>query len=89
MRDPRFQIEDIASDYILIRDIGPWDVYPTITNAAERVVEMLKPILKDREQIRYIDSCGSEDVYLRIKDGKFVGFGIVPQEQRSNYVKPE
>lgn len=58
---------------ILIQDIGPWDMFKTVTNAAEKVVEELLPVLGDR-RLEYIDSQGERAVIL-VKDGKFAGFG--------------
>ena len=36
-----YQIVETTDDYVLIEDIGPWDQYMSVTNAAESVVEEL------------------------------------------------
>jgi hypothetical protein len=59
-------------DYVLIQDIGPWDIYPTVTNDAECVVSDLAPNLNGR-RLDYIDSEGVRGTLL-VKDGKFAGF---------------
>ncbi|MCP4470475.1 MAG: hypothetical protein GY815_07280 [Gammaproteobacteria bacterium] len=58
--------------YILIRDIGPHDVYKTVTNAAEWVVKNIVKRLGNRK-LYYIDSNERTDQLL-IHDGKFAGF---------------
>jgi len=67
-----YNTADETDDYITLRDIGPHDVYKTITNAAEWVVEQMVPRLKGRK-LYYIDSEGQTDQLL-IHDGKFAGF---------------
>jgi len=60
---------------LLIRDVGPWDKHPTITNDAEAVVEDLvaKGVLPEGRELRYIDSEGREDILLH-RGGHFIGF---------------
>ncbi len=58
---------------VLIRDVGPWDKFLTVTNAAEEVVAELLPMLNGR-RLEYIDSLGDRAVLLISKDGKFSGF---------------
>ena len=67
-----FQIITENKDWILIKDIGPWDEYQTITNAAESVIEKLAQRLGGR-LLYYIDSDGNTDQLLH-KDGEFTGF---------------
>jgi len=79
MREPRFEVLSETKDCVLIRDIGPWDKHPTVTNAAERVVELLAPMLRGR-RLEYYDSGGYRDQLL-VKDGKFAGFGLLQQKE--------
>lgn len=72
MNRANFIIESETEDYLLIRDIGPWDRHPTVTNAAEEVVQELAPRLRGR-RLEYIDSEGQRDQLL-VHDGKFAGF---------------
>jgi len=41
MNRAQYQIERIDSEVMVIRDLGPWDRYPTVTNDAEGVVQKL------------------------------------------------
>jgi hypothetical protein len=76
-RKPRFEIVESTPDYVLIRDVGPWDQYLTVTNGAEEVVAELAPMLNGR-RLEYYDSEGARDQLL-VKDGKFAGFGPANQ----------
>jgi hypothetical protein len=73
MKTPRFEILEETDEYVLLRDLGPWDEYPTITNRAEEVVELLAPMLRGR-RLEYIDSSGDRDQIIVI-NGEFRGFG--------------
>jgi len=72
MRTPRFEIVSETCSVVLIRDLGPHDIYPTITNGAEAVVAALFPILCGR-RLEYIDSEG-ERAELVVREGKFAGY---------------
>jgi len=72
MRDPSFEVVEQTGHCVLLRDCGPWETHPTITNAAERVVEIVAPMLRGR-RLEYIDSEGRRDQLL-VKDGRFAGF---------------
>lgn len=72
MREPRFEIVEQTEHCVLLRDCGPWDVFPTITNAAEQVVNLVAPMLRGR-RLEYLDSEGHRDQLL-VKDGRFAGF---------------
>lgn len=72
MKCANFEIASLDNDCVLIRDIGPWDQYLTVTNAVEEVVANLLPILCGR-RLEYIDSEGKRDQIL-VEDGKFAGF---------------
>lgn len=71
-RLPNYTIIKETDQLILIKDIGPWDRHPTITNAAEIVVAQLVPRLQGR-RLEYIDSEGRRDRLL-VKNGQFAGF---------------
>jgi hypothetical protein len=76
MKSPNYQIIEETADYILIQDLGPWDFYPTITNAAELVVKELLPKLHICKKLYYLDSEG-EKAEILIVDGQFGGFCFV------------
>ena len=67
-----FRTEWETDEYILIKDVGPWDKFQTITNAAEWVVAQIAARLGNRK-LYYIDSEGQTDQLL-VHDGKFAGF---------------
>lgn len=75
-RNPNYIIEKETADYILIRDIGPWDQRLSITNGAEQVVAELATRLNGR-RLEYYDSGGERDQLL-VKDGRFDGFAPCP-----------
>lgn len=83
MKTPNYSIENINDERILIRDLGPWNEYPTITNNAEAVVAELVVAhgedLGERE-LHYIDSEGDIDRLL-VEKGSFAGFKYLPPEQ--------
>lgn len=60
---------------LTIRDVGPWDKYPTVTNAAEETVAELlaSGILQPSQRLLYYDSENELDELL-VKDGRFAGF---------------
>lgn len=74
-RSPRFTIEEETNEYVLIRDLGPWDQHLTITNGAEEVVQALAGRLRGR-RLEYIDSAGQRDQLL-VENGRFAGFAPV------------
>lgn len=74
-----FEIVEQTDEHIIIRDLGPWDQYKTITNAAEWVVSQLAGSLGDR-RLLYYDSEGILDE-LKVENGKFAGFKYVESGQ--------
>jgi hypothetical protein len=72
VRLARYELVREDDDGVLIRDLGPWDQHPTVTNAAEQVVAELLPKLRGR-RLYYFDSEGQLDE-LVIRDGRFAGF---------------
>jgi len=74
-RKANYLIIEDTEDYLLIQDVGPWNIYLTITNAAEYVAAELASQLGDR-RLEYIDSDGQRDQLL-VKDGKFAGYAPV------------
>ena len=69
-----------ASRGLLIKDMGPWDKYKSVTNDAENVVKELISIgmLKSDQRLFYHDSTGRLDEIL-IKDGHFDGFAPIDE----------
>jgi hypothetical protein len=73
MRHANYSIVEDTDKHIVLRDLGPWDQYPTITNDAEAVVEDLAQELGGR-RLFYIDSEGQKDELLVSATGQFAGF---------------
>jgi hypothetical protein len=75
MSRANYQVLDITPEAVLLRDIGPWNKFMTVTNAAEDVVEELAEsgILTPNQRLLYYDS-ENELTELKHKDGKFAGF---------------
>lgn len=67
-----FKIVEDTPEHLIIRDIGPWNRHPTVTNDAENVVKSLVPILNGRKLL-YFDSEGELDE-LVVVGSKFAGF---------------
>ena len=77
-------LENIPGNPLIIRDIGPWDEFLSVTNDAEGVVEKLveSGLLNNNRRLFYYDTDNNLDELL-IKDGKFVGFAPVSNEEKS------
>ena len=72
-----YNLKEITPERIVLEDVGPWDRYMTITNAAESVVEELQQNYGiDNRRVYYYDS-ESELTELLVKDGKFTGFAPI------------
>jgi len=70
-----FILLESNSAAVILEDVGPWDVFLTITNDAEGVVQRVFPMINGR-RLFYYDTEG-ELTELIVKDGKFGGFGNV------------
>lgn len=66
---------DVPGKPLIIRDVGPFDRFMTITNAAEHVVAELVEAqrLPAGRRLLYFDSYGQLDEIV-VRDGKFSGF---------------
>lgn len=85
MKLPNFKIEMSRQDGLIIRDLGPWDQYPTITNSAKELVTHLANhnALPPGRQLLYYDSDGNVDEICHDGNGNFTGFRfITPQQER-------
>ena len=80
-RQVNYMIVEDTDEFLCIEDIGPWNIYMTVTNAAEQVVEELAEQLGDR-RLEYIDSEGQRDELI-VENGEFVGFKPLPQEKEN------
>lgn len=66
---------ETTPEILVIRDLGPWDAAPTITNSIEAVIEWLKThgLLPPGRRLFYYDSHG-ELTEAVIKDGRWDGY---------------
>lgn len=82
MKPASYEIVEREScpECLVIRDNGPWNLYSTITNAAEAVVKELyaNSKLVEGQMLLYYDSDNNLDELVH-KDGKFVGFRKGPK----------
>lgn len=75
MNAANFEVVRSDNSTVVIRDLGPWNRHPTVTNDAEQVVEGLGNWLGSR-RLLYYDSEG-ELGELRHDGPRFVGFAPV------------
>jgi hypothetical protein len=83
-----FSIVDADLLSVTIRDLGPWDKFKTVTNAAEFVVETLVAAgrLPEGKRLFYYDSSGDLDEIL-VQGGRFAGFKAArTPEQRARAI---
>ena len=80
-------IKDRIDVPLIIKDIGPWDEYLTLTNGAEIVIKELidNGILQGR-RLLYIDTENCLDELL-IKDNEFNGFKTLTEEERQKWLR--
>ena len=77
-RVAHYMIIEDTDEYLCIQDIGPWNIYMTVTNAAEQVVKELATQLGNR-RLECIGSDGQRDELI-VEDGEFVGFKPLPPQ---------
>lgn len=72
--------EECTPAQLVIRDVGPWDKFLTVTNAAEGVVEFLTglALLPPGRKLFYYDSDGQLDELKVDARGQFAGFAPGP-----------
>ena len=70
----------LQKEPLVIKDMGPWDEHPSVTNYAEGVVAELvaQGHLNNGRRLYCIDSSGDMDELL-VKDGIFDGFAPIPR----------
>lgn len=77
MRNANYQLVTENEKFRLLRDVGPWDAYPTITNAAERTVKDEHLNGLGEKRLLYIDSEGDYTELVHDNNGTFVTFAFV------------
>lgn len=71
-RMSNYRVIESTAAYLLIKDLGPWEQFLSVTNDAENVVRRLAWTLNGR-RLFYIDSEGQTDELL-VRDGRFAGY---------------
>lgn len=86
MESARFEIVDRLSteEFLVIRDLGPWHRFLTVTNDVENVVAKLiaDAKLPGERRLLYIDSHGDLDE-IAIEKGRFYKFMPIGQTTRA------
>lgn len=81
MRVPGFEIvqSESTAEALVIRDVGPWDRVPTVTNAIEEVIATLRDrcLLPPGRRLFYYDSAGELTEALINERGHFAGYEYV------------
>jgi hypothetical protein len=86
-----YRVEAINSKSIVLRDIGPWDKFMTITNAAEQVVVKIDTNFRlSGRRLFYYDTDG-ELTELLLKDDElgrkvFAGFKAAKPEEVTDVI---
>lgn len=76
-RSAQFRVESFDPERLVIRDLGPWSIFPSVTNDAEGVLKRLSPAPGQR--VFYYDSEGQLDELVH-ENGRFVRFAPGPRE---------
>lgn len=71
-----YTIETETAYHVIIRDVGPWDQYMTVTNGPEIVILELAGMLKGRN-LFYYDSEGQLD-QIQYDGKQFIRFAPGP-----------
>lgn len=79
-----FDVLSSGPDHVLIKDLGPWTIHPTVTNDAENVIALLNSwgMLKGDIRVFYIDSDKSLSEIV-IHQGRFKGFRAILKPEES------
>lgn len=76
-----YLVTEYADERIVLKDVGPWDQYMTITNAAEEVIaEVQRQYGIGNRRVFYYDSEG-ELAEMLVKEGRFAGFAPAAPEK--------
>lgn len=81
MSRSNYRIEESSDTALVIRDLGPWNRYKTVTNDADNVVAELHASGKlGNRRLFYYDSDGRRDELVHDGNGVFLTFA--PGEQQ-------
>lgn len=74
MNGSNYRVVHWDAEKVVLKDLGPWDRHPTVTNDAEQVVADMAYLVGGR-RLLYYDSEG-ELTELRHEGAKFTGFAF-------------
>ena len=74
MRGANFAIIVDSAKFVVLNDLGPWDRFKTITNAAESVVRTMHVNGLGPRRLFYYDSDSDLTELVHDGNGKFVDF---------------
>ena len=81
MSRSNYRVEESNETTLVIRDLGPWNHYKTVTNDADNVVAELHAAGKlGNRRLFYYDSDGRRDELVHDGNGVFLTFA--PGEQQ-------
>lgn len=72
---------NVPEGSVVIRDVGPWDTFKSVTNDAEAVVRDLVAsgqIKNNGQRLFYFDSDGTLDELI-VRNGAYFGFKVGPR----------
>lgn len=80
MKTSNYRIVLNANKHLILEDIGPWNLFKSITNDINRLTKHLYEtgILTSEKVFEYIDSEGWRTTVIH-KNGEFVDFGQTVQ----------
>jgi len=81
----KYSVIIARTEFVLIKDVGPWDKYLTVTNAAESVIQELfsDGHLHFLPRLFYVDTDDQIDELRYSIEGitaRFTGYGSILQE---------
>ncbi len=82
MKHANYTVLEATDERVVIRDLGPWHLQPTITNDAEHVVERLVAAgqVIPGARVFYYDSEGAlDELLVSWPGGRFAGFAPGPR----------
>lgn len=74
MGNANWVVREATDDYVIIEDVGPWDKFKTVTNAAEETLRELIEYGLEGRRLYYLDSERYLDELRYNSQNQFVGF---------------
>ena len=74
MNEAKWAVVEDTPQRLVIKDLGPWDKHPTITNDAENVVKLVYMMLEGRRLFYYDSEDKLTELLVDQDFGRFIGF---------------